>query len=370
MSTRQHALSTAEIVVLSGVVVAAALFGVGRLSNPGAPATGQPPHWTEPVGVAIAAPACGSTGTQTSCQGSSSLVTISWQMLFRHTGGLDPGAGSRGADVFVSGGPTWTDQPDSGSVTWNGAQSNTNYSYRIEWLYDRNPRIVTWTESGSFTTPNCNPPLSASCTFSPTSVNTGQSVTWSASASGGTGSYQYSWSGTDGLSGSTQSVQKSYSTAGTKTGSVSVSSGNQSTSVSCTNGGATGVTVNAPAPTISSFGGSPSSIAGGRSSTLSWSSSNASSCSINQGIGSAPTSGSRTVSPSSTTTYTLTCMNDSGQATSAQTTVTILAQCADGIDNDGDGKIDLADAGCTDASDNDESGPFFGPPGWKEVAPQ
>lgn len=31
------------------------------------------------------------------------------------------------------------------------------------------------------------------------------------------------------------------------------------------------------------------------------------------------------------------------------------AQCADGLDNDADGKIDLADPGCTDAADNSES---------------
>ena len=34
---------------------------------------------------------------------------------------------------------------------------------------------------------------------------------------------------------------------------------------------------------------------------------------------------------------------------------TPTAECNDNIDNDGDGKIDLADAGCTDSSDNDET---------------
>jgi hypothetical protein len=33
------------------------------------------------------------------------------------------------------------------------------------------------------------------------------------------------------------------------------------------------------------------------------------------------------------------------------------AQCADGIDNDGDGKIDLADPGCVNSTDNDETDP-------------
>ena len=34
----------------------------------------------------------------------------------------------------------------------------------------------------------------------------------------------------------------------------------------------------------------------------------------------------------------------------------VLAQCADMIDNDGDGDIDLDDRGCTDAADDSESG--------------
>jgi hypothetical protein len=32
-----------------------------------------------------------------------------------------------------------------------------------------------------------------------------------------------------------------------------------------------------------------------------------------------------------------------------------LAQCSDGIDNDGDTFVDLVDPGCTDPTDNDES---------------
>lgn len=38
------------------------------------------------------------------------------------------------------------------------------------------------------------------------------------------------------------------------------------------------------------------------------------------------------------------------------------AACADGIDNDEDGLVDLADPGCTDASDSDESNPAPPPP--------
>src|SRR3989344_8109038 len=39
------------------------------------------------------------------------------------------------------------------------------------------------------------------------------------------------------------------------------------------------------------------------------------------------------------------------------------AQCADGIDNDGDSLIDLADPGCTSSTDNDETDPVPPPPG-------
>jgi len=62
----------------------------------------------------------------------------------------------------------------------------------------------------------------ASCSVSPTSVEEDDNVTWTASASGGTPGYSYSWSGTDSLSGSGTSTVKSYINSGTKTGSVTV----------------------------------------------------------------------------------------------------------------------------------------------------
>ena len=80
---------------------------------------------------------------------------------------------------------------------------------------------------------------------------------------------------------------------------------------------------NATVPTISSFTASPVSIspfAGGGSATLSWSVSSATSLSIS-GLG-AVTGTSIQVTPSETTTYTLTAGNAQGAAT-AQTTVTV-----------------------------------------------
>ena len=80
--------------------------------------------------------------------------------------------------------------------------------------------------------------------------------------------------------------------------------------------------VNPNAPIISSFTSSPSSITSGQSSTLSFSVSNATSLSIDNGVGTVTGLSSKTVSPTVTTTYTLTATNASGPV-SAQVTVTV-----------------------------------------------
>ena len=84
------------------------------------------------------------------------------------------------------------------------------------------------------------------------------------------------------------------------------------------------VTVNPPSVTIDSFVASPTSITSGQSSTLSWTTSNATSVSIDQGIGTVSADGSTTVWPTSTTTYTLTADGTGGPAT-RQVTVTVTA---------------------------------------------
>ncbi len=76
-----------------------------------------------------------------------------------------------------------------------------------------------------------------------------------------------------------------------------------------------------PKPTAS-LTAEPSSIERGKSATLKWSSSNATSASLNQGIGSVRVNGSREVFPTQTTTYTLTVKGQGGEA-SATSTVTV-----------------------------------------------
>jgi len=73
------------------------------------------------------------------------------------------------------------------------------------------------------------------------------------------------------------------------------------------------------APTIGSFTAQPDTISAGQSSTLSWSTSNAVTVTIDHGVGSQPVSGSISVSPTATTTYTLTATNGTGTATATAT---------------------------------------------------
>ena len=68
---------------------------------------------------------------------------------------------------------------------------------------------------------------------------------------------------------------------------------------------------------------SPTSIERGQSATLRWSSTNAVSATITPGIGTVPTSGSRSVSPTSTTTYRITVRDADRQTASDTATVTV-----------------------------------------------
>ena len=65
-------------------------------------------------------------------------------------------------------------------------------------------------------------------------------------------------------------------------------------------------------PVITSLSASPAAVNIGVASTLSWSVSGADSVSIDHGVGSVASSGSRTVLPASTTVYTLTAINSAG----------------------------------------------------------
>ncbi|MCU1338526.1 MAG: OmpA/MotB domain protein [Bryobacterales bacterium] len=109
-----------------------------------------------------------------------------------------------------------------------------------------------------------------------------------------------------------------------KTGTFAVTPAQTTTyTVTATGGGKTtscsiAVTVGSPLPVIASFTATPSPIDAGQSSTLQWSVQNADSVSISS-LGTVSASGTRSVSPTATTVYTLTATNASGSATRTAT---------------------------------------------------
>jgi hypothetical protein len=80
-----------------------------------------------------------------------------------------------------------------------------------------------------------------------------------------------------------------------------------------------------PVPPTATMTASPTSMTTGQTATLTWSTTSATSVTINQGIGSVAASGTRNVTPTATTTYTLTATNANGSSTAAAT-VTITAK--------------------------------------------
>ncbi len=87
------------------------------------------------------------------------------------------------------------------------------------------------------------------------------------------------------------------------------------------------VIVQSAAPTAT-LSASPATITGGNTATLTWATTNATTVSINQGIGIVSGSGSTTVSPTTTTQYMLTATSNSGANVTSATTVTVQTQGA------------------------------------------
>jgi hypothetical protein len=76
-------------------------------------------------------------------------------------------------------------------------------------------------------------PIQISCYASNGTIRTGETTVWSASATGGNGSYSYSWRDSDGVTGSGPSFSRSYGTPATRTAQVTVSSAGMEASRDC-----------------------------------------------------------------------------------------------------------------------------------------
>ncbi|MCX6722239.1 MAG: PKD domain-containing protein [Candidatus Staskawiczbacteria bacterium] len=102
------------------------------------------------------------------------------------------------------------------------------------------------------------PPLSATCSASPHSAIQNQEVNWSVTATGGDGSYSYSWAGDDSLSGNSSSIQKTYLTTGIKVATVTVTDSTGNSTVAQCNapiGWNNNISVSCHASTSSAFVG-------------------------------------------------------------------------------------------------------------------
>ena len=74
------------------------------------------------------------------------------------------------------------------------------------------------------------------CYSNKTSTKIGSSIVWSAEATGATGNFTYTWSGSEGLSGNQSSIPKIYYTSGIKNASVIATASNgQSIVQQCSN---------------------------------------------------------------------------------------------------------------------------------------
>ena len=126
-------------------------------------------------------------------------------------------------------------------------------------------------------------------------------------------------------------------------------------------GGITLSSGNAPTVDISA---NPTLVFSGSNSTLTWTSTNAASCDASVGwSGSKALSDNEVVGPiSSDTVYWLTCTNElSSTSDSVTVFIDTSTQCADGIDNDGDGQTDYPeDTSCSGLDGDDESIPVCG----------
>ncbi len=178
--------------------------------------------------------------------------------------------------------------------------------------------------SSSATPPPAPAPTVDSFTANPTTITAGQSSTlsWtttnatSVTVTDGNGTTVYSGTAVDGSTTVSPTATTTYTLTATGDG------GTATASVTVTVNPAT-----VPAPTVDSFTANPTTITEGQSSTLSWTTTNATSVTVTDGNGTTVYSGtavngSTTVSPTATTTYTLTATGDGGTAT-ASVTVTV-----------------------------------------------
>jgi hypothetical protein len=223
---------------------------------------------------------------------------------------------------YTSLSPQWSGWTGSGG--WNYVMDFKNFTpgtYLVG-AYAQDSSGLRSPFSGWQTVTLATPPISGSCSVSPGSIYQGQSATWSVSGvSGGNGTYSYSWSGTDGLSGTGSSASKTYTTTGSKTASVTISSADVQKTISCSST----LAVNSCNPTLTG----PNAIDLGETPTLHWtipSSACATSCVFSDGGAVSGQSGDYTplkAPDGPTANYAVTCPANSSYVGNASVTVRV-----------------------------------------------
>ena len=210
-------------------------------------------------------------------------------------------------------GPSVTINNPNQAVATFTAAAGQNYAFRLTVINTDNLKATATTTVTTVTPGQVN---IIQFTANPASIAAGQSstLTWvvqnatSVSISPGPGAV-------NSASGST-SVTPTATTTYTLTAVGPGGTINATTTVTVT-------AVTAASPQIVRFEANPLTIAPGQQSTLSWATNNATTVSINNGVGSVAANGSVTVSPTQTTTYTLTATNSAGQSVTDPVTVTV-----------------------------------------------
>ena len=110
------------------------------------------------------------------------------------------------------------------SINVTGGYVSQQYNNNQQYTNTTNTNYQNTTNSGG---------LIVACAADARTVNVGTPVTWSVESTGGNGQYAYSWTGSDGLTGSQTSIATSYTSTGSKTASVTVTSGGASATAAC-----------------------------------------------------------------------------------------------------------------------------------------
>lgn len=120
-----------------------------------------------------------------------------------------------------------------GQTVTQGCSNTVNV---VNTYYDPYPTTYQQQIYPAYAVGNSNKGLDIGCYVDPTNAKVNQPVTWSAEVTGGMAPYTYSWTGSDGLTGSQSSIIKYYNTTGSKSAIVTVTSADGKSAVrACSN---------------------------------------------------------------------------------------------------------------------------------------